>query len=47
MWGVELHVGVDTMKWVIDYTSVGVIKIHRRGRDTQWQAWRQIARPDL
>lgn len=29
--GVELHVGVDTMKWLIDYTSAGVIKIHRRG----------------
>lgn len=28
----ELHVIVDTMKWLIDYTRAGVIKIHRRGK---------------
>lgn len=25
----ELHVSVDTMKWLIDYTGAGLIKIHR------------------
>lgn len=43
----ELHVSVDTMKWLIDYTGAGLIKIHRGGRDTQWQAWEQIAHPHL
>lgn len=28
----ELHVGVDTMKWLIDHTGAGLIKIHRRGK---------------
>lgn len=30
--GDELHASVDAMKWIIDYTGAGVIKIHRRGK---------------
>ena len=31
-WRGELHVSVDTMKWLIDYTGAGLIKIHRGGQ---------------
>ena len=33
-WRGELHVSVDTMKWLIDYTGAGLIKIHRGGAET-------------